>query len=911
MNVIKKAYQYYSSTKQKPMADDLDLPHQDTDMTEAVLDHDVHVADGGLEVNSDGHRVNGSGGPVVPSSEADEGRQEPTQDTMLMDRPSDRHDEDMAEALSSSELEVVESQNEQITCMPLSVPSDTSTLSPLHCFIRQYCVEYFTATNVHTSPDGGSPQRGRTCPITEGRVGIRCVFCKNSDEKAAQSTSFPGSIDQIPTSVSMWLARHKDSCRSIPSGVKQKLTELGQRHNGKEQGNSKATWIESAKEKGLIDAAEGIMFADSVNTKHENTWECCGETYSNERKRCTFCKKWNRGKRRADKPENESISLPPGIELTTPKKHHCKVRDCKKREQSGNEGFCRRHYNLIVLKMDSQASTPQASKTDEKSAKRGGFKGEVIEVEDDEQASLRGIQSRCSVPGCDKYTHKNCEGVCFKHHRHSLKKYDNVERAGRKSISPRKVMSPSGRRNNSTNCGPPVSIDQNVSRSGRSLTPTRRYGDDDGDDGSKSSIEVISPTTKRTKCSKVEQLEEISPSKKRKANHSLFCKFEGCTKYKQSGRDGYCCAHSSAMKLLKLQQYKDEFSDHKNGVNGSTVDNKNQVIVPSTKSEGQLNERVTNLTAGEIKPIETNSSLPSKSPAKKSVKGSESKAPPFAKQRKSLKGNENIIKEGDMVKVDDGMLARVLKVNSSNDSKIVTYNIMKILGGREEMVDGTRLSVYRSGSLIQCHPVTDSSKRHVQPFKNTHAMLEMTRYNLLSGQDCWICTSCSVIVPSLTMPCGVCNMYISFVPLEMKEFEGFVRGQRKKENHCWLRKNDINKDDECGISMSHLCKFQGCVQPSQISYDGYCEFHFNSVGIVKEKDRALTNDYIYHLYEQMEPIVLTEDDLLNLKNKGKEIGEVGLACKHCKGRRSFPNGGKYFFRRYLLSFNFSNTPILS
>ena len=66
------------------------------------------------------------------------------------------------------------------------------------------------------------------------------------------------------------------------------------------------------------------------------------------------------------------------------------------------------------------------------------------------------------------------------------------------------------------------------------------------------------------------------------------------------------------------------------------------------------------------------------------------------------------------------------------------------------------------------------------------------------------------------------------------------------------------------------------------------------MSIVKEEDREMTNDYIYHLYEQMEPIVLTEEDLLSSKNKGKEIGEVGLACKHCKGRRSFPNGGKYF-----------------
>ena len=961
MNVIKKAYQYYSSTKQKSMAGDLDdLPHQDTDMTEAALDHDVHVANaGGLEVNTDGHHFNGSsGGPIVPSSAVDEGQQEATQDTSMMDTPSDRLDGEITvEALPSSSEREVESQSEQSNCMPLSSPSDTSTLSPLHCYIRQHCVEYFTATNVHTSPNGGSPRGVRQSTIKEGRVGLRCVFCKNSNDKATQSTSFPSSIDQIPTSVNMWLTRHKDSCRSIPSDVKQNLTQLGQKHNGKKQGNSKATWIESAKDKGLIDTADGIMFANgaavvtqiadtveheqknevvvldeenesdegdqstmrrrtrrssrkeekeseemdvldnSVRGKqgqvNENTWECCGETYSSERKRCKFCKKWNKGKMISESalPENESLSLPPGIELTTPKKNHCKVLNCEKREQSGNKGFCRNHYNMIVLKKYNQASTPRG-----KSPKLGGSKEEVIELEDEEQKPLRGVRPRCSVPGCDKYIQSKCKDMCFRHHRHSLKKYDSVERAVRKYVSPRKLMSPSEKRNDSTPRGARVSVDQNVSRSGRTLNPARRYGDDDDDDASKSSIEVIPPKTKGTKRTRVEQLEEVGSSKKKKHSPSSLCVFEGCGKFKQTGCGGYCCSHSSAMKSMKLQQYKDGCLDRKNGTDESIVEEKNHTIVSSTKLDGQLNHKMTSFESPKkTKLIETNSSLPSESPAKTNIKNPESKAPSFAKQRKSLAGNENMIKEGDMVKVDDGLLARVLKVNSSNDSKIVTYNIMKILGGREEMVDGTRLSVYRFGSLIQCHQDTNSSKGHDQPFKNTHAMLEMTRHYLLSGQDCWICTTCSVIVPSLTTRCGVCNMFISFVPLEMKEFERFVRGQRKKQNHCWLRKKDINKEDECStISMAHLCKFQGCVQPSQISYDGYCEFHYNSVSIVKEEDREMTNDYIYHLYEQMEPIVLTEEDLLSSKNKGKEIGEVGLACKHCKGRRSFPNGGKYF-----------------
>jgi hypothetical protein len=130
-------------------------------------------------------------------------------------------------------------------------------------------------------------------------------------------------------------------------------------------------------------------------------------------------------------------------------------------------------------------------------------------------------------------------------------------------------------------------------------------------------------------------------------------------------------------------------------------------------------------------------------------------------------------------------------------------------------------------------------------------------------------------------------MHPSFVPLEMKEFEEFVRDQRRKQNQLWLRKKEVDGN----AFESRLCKFQGCVQPSQISHDGFCESHVIAAELVKEKDRSLPSPFIFFLYEQMKPIVLTEDDLLVPRNKDRMIGEAGLACKHCEGRRCFPNGG--------------------
>ena len=57
-------------------------------------------------------------------------------------------------------------------------------------------------------------------------------------------------------------------------------------------------------------------------------------------------------------------------------------------------------------------------------------------------------------------------------------------------------------------------------------------------------------------------------------------------------------------------------------------------------------------------------------------------------------------------------------------------------------------------------------------------LLERTRFELLNGRDFWICTVCEIAMPSLTAPCGRCRKMISFVPLDIGEFEEFVRKQR-------------------------------------------------------------------------------------------------------------------------------------
>jgi hypothetical protein len=91
--------------------------------------------------------------------------------------------------------------------IPLSSPEDADYLSPLQCYIRAHCVEYFEATESEgvdsKSPSKNQQQRGRRTPIVVGRVGIRCVFCKDYpfNERASQSTAFPSNLDKIYSSV--------------------------------------------------------------------------------------------------------------------------------------------------------------------------------------------------------------------------------------------------------------------------------------------------------------------------------------------------------------------------------------------------------------------------------------------------------------------------------------------------------------------------------------------------------------------------------------------------------------------------------------------------------------------------------------------------------------------------------------
>ena len=117
----------------------------------------------------------------------------------------------------------------QIMPRSLFTPRDSQFLSPLQCYIRNNCIEYFEAG---TKNGSGYVARGRQTCITAGRVGIRCRFCKHATERVSQSTSFPTQIDKLYSAASMIQCRHFPKCDHIPKKVADELARLKMQGNG-------------------------------------------------------------------------------------------------------------------------------------------------------------------------------------------------------------------------------------------------------------------------------------------------------------------------------------------------------------------------------------------------------------------------------------------------------------------------------------------------------------------------------------------------------------------------------------------------------------------------------------------------------------------------------------------------------
>eukprot|EP00562_Extubocellulus_spinifer_P013215 CAMPEP_0178549866 /NCGR_PEP_ID=MMETSP0697-20121206/5952_1 /TAXON_ID=265572 /ORGANISM="Extubocellulus spinifer, Strain CCMP396" /LENGTH=677 /DNA_ID=CAMNT_0020182625 /DNA_START=302 /DNA_END=2335 /DNA_ORIENTATION=+ len=193
--------------------------------------------------------------------------------------------------------------------IPLAMPDDEYWLSDLHCFYRAKCVEYFVAEERDSAkfskkakqemqppkkakemqpPQGSSSvgwqsRRG----VFVGRVGLRCVFCRNGVHKAVQAAAFPSEMSKISCAITMMQCRHFDLCPYMPASVRQTMDEIKAARTAspspgnlpfeeqlralQNQGSQvyapgrQQYWADSAREMGLIDTEDGIRFRSDVD----------------------------------------------------------------------------------------------------------------------------------------------------------------------------------------------------------------------------------------------------------------------------------------------------------------------------------------------------------------------------------------------------------------------------------------------------------------------------------------------------------------------------------------------------------------------------------------------------------------------------------------------------------------------
>lgn len=128
----------------------------------------------------------------------------------------------------------------------LHTPEDDDVLSPLHCFMRRYCVEAFSATE----EDVATPRYGKShgFKVTVGQVGIRCLHCKHLplDKRAERAVCYPSSLKNIYHSIETWQRRHSSVCKQITPWVRKSIVELMEKSKTR-AGGRRQYWEDSAR----------------------------------------------------------------------------------------------------------------------------------------------------------------------------------------------------------------------------------------------------------------------------------------------------------------------------------------------------------------------------------------------------------------------------------------------------------------------------------------------------------------------------------------------------------------------------------------------------------------------------------------------------------------------------------------
>jgi hypothetical protein len=177
-------------------------------------------------------------------------------------------------------------------CVSLSLPEDDDVLSPLHCFMRKYCVEAFSAS----AHDVATPRYGKShgfkvqncdaraelvlfmlfvmrwnhlliiswfflLQVEVGQVGIRCIYCKDLavGKRPERAVCYPSSLRNIYHSIETWQRRHSLVCTHISPWVRKSIDELMESSKTR-AGGRRQYWEDSAKRLGMVDTSRGVRF---------------------------------------------------------------------------------------------------------------------------------------------------------------------------------------------------------------------------------------------------------------------------------------------------------------------------------------------------------------------------------------------------------------------------------------------------------------------------------------------------------------------------------------------------------------------------------------------------------------------------------------------------------------------------
>eukprot|EP00549_Striatella_unipunctata_P011768 CAMPEP_0118690760 /NCGR_PEP_ID=MMETSP0800-20121206/10296_1 /TAXON_ID=210618 ORGANISM="Striatella unipunctata, Strain CCMP2910" /NCGR_SAMPLE_ID=MMETSP0800 /ASSEMBLY_ACC=CAM_ASM_000638 /LENGTH=408 /DNA_ID=CAMNT_0006588449 /DNA_START=544 /DNA_END=1770 /DNA_ORIENTATION=+ len=132
---------------------------------------------------------------------------------------------------------------------------DTEWLSDANCYVREHCVESFSAKEediLYTT------RRGR---ISLHRVGIRCKFCSDCSPhaRALAAVSYPTALTGIYESVKRWQRVHYPHCNEVPQNIREKLNSFHSTVNWVP--TTRQFWVDSAQSLGMVDTNDGIRFS--------------------------------------------------------------------------------------------------------------------------------------------------------------------------------------------------------------------------------------------------------------------------------------------------------------------------------------------------------------------------------------------------------------------------------------------------------------------------------------------------------------------------------------------------------------------------------------------------------------------------------------------------------------------------